>query len=143
LLPVGEAPRPALNSVFVTAAAKIADGDLDGGLAHLVDTVDGPGTWRTRSETDKQEWRDNAATLLGQINEQRGPFTRADAEAIRIPTLLIDGANSPAGRNVPVLTSAITNARRVTIAKATHMMFRQRPVEFAEAVVAFAGGLDR
>ncbi len=31
-------------------------------------------------------------TLLGQVNEQRQPFTRADAEAIRVPTLFVGGA---------------------------------------------------
>ena len=40
--------------------------------------------------------RDNAATLIGQMKEQRAPFTRADCEAIGAPTLLMAGERSPA-----------------------------------------------
>jgi len=42
----------------------------------------------------KQQLRDNVTTLLGQAREARKPYSKADAEAIRTPTLLIGGGDT-------------------------------------------------
>ena len=61
----------------------------------FIDGINGEGTWDRLAASAKQEYRDNAQTLLGQINEQRQPFTRKDAEAILLPTLFIAGEKNP------------------------------------------------
>ncbi len=73
LAPSAEAPPP-MRASTVAAAEKIAAGDIDGALAHFIDAIDGQGAWRALPAYDKQELRDNAFTLLGQLNEQRQPF---------------------------------------------------------------------
>jgi pimeloyl-ACP methyl ester carboxylesterase len=55
---------PPMRATAVAAAAKIAAGDVDGGLAGFIDAVDGEGAWRTLPAHEKQELRDNANTLL-------------------------------------------------------------------------------
>ena len=130
---------PPLRATFVAAAAEIAAGAVDRGLEIFVDAVEGAGTWRLLPAATKQELRDNATTLIGQIDEQRQPYARESAEAIVTPTLLIEGGRTkPASaRNVRVLGSHIRGARRVTIPNATHTMFRQDPVAFSNAVLSF------
>ena len=53
-----------------------------------------PGAWKRLPATPKQLLRDNATTLIGQMRDQRPPFSKADAEAIKTPTLFIGGANT-------------------------------------------------
>jgi pimeloyl-ACP methyl ester carboxylesterase len=83
--------------------------------------------------------RDNARTLLGQVNEQRPPFTRADAESIAVPTLLIGGEKTPGSLPVVLraLAAHIPGVRVEIIPKATHSMFEQDPVGFSNAVLDF------
>jgi len=57
--------------------------------------IGGPGAWPKLPATVRQTWRDNSYTLLGPVNEQRAPFTRQDAESLRVPTLFIGGTDSP------------------------------------------------
>ncbi len=76
------------------AAEKIAAGDVDGGLAVFMDTLEGPGTWPRLPPMVKQNLRDNAMTLIGQVRDDRPPFSKADAEAIKMPTLFILGART-------------------------------------------------
>jgi len=54
-------------------AEKIAGGDIDGGLKSFVESINEKGTWHLIPRSVKQELRDNARTLLGQMNDQRGP----------------------------------------------------------------------
>ena len=86
-------PSP-LAARFAASAEKIAAGDIDGGLAYFLDALEGPGAWKRLPATPKQLLRDNAMTLIGQVRDNRPPFSKADAEAIRTPTLFIGGANT-------------------------------------------------
>lgn len=78
-------------------------------------------------------------TLLGQVNEQRRPFTRGDAEAIRVPTLFVGGTDTPGLLPIVLraLAAHVPGARLELIPNATHAMFRQNPVRFCEIVLAF------
>ncbi len=122
LIPAGVAPSNVRTSNVVEAADMIAAGDVDGGLTAFVDGIGGPGTWATRPPAAKQMRRGNAATLIGQVNEQRQPFTRADAEAIRSSTLLIGAAKTSGFLFVVLraLASAIPGAKSVFIPDTTH-----------------------
>ncbi len=138
LAPSGEAPAP-MRASTVAAAEKIAAGDIDGALAHFIDAIDGQGAWRALPAYDKQQLRDNAFTLVGQLNEQRQPFRREEAEAIRVPTLLVGGARTRGHLPITLraLAAHIPGAQVEMIPNAMHFMFGQDPVRFCTAVLAF------
>ena len=144
LLPPGQAASTARASSIIEAAEKIAAGDVEGGLRAFVDRIDGPGTWDKRPAAAKQLRRDNARTLIGQVNEQRRPFTHAEAAAIKVPTLLIGGARTPGMLPVVLkaLADAIPGAKSEIIPETTHVMFDQAPVRYSEIVLAFLGGSE-
>lgn len=126
---------------FAEAAALIAAGDAEGGLRRVAEHTGGPGAWERRSEGRKRIARDNARTLLGQVRERRAPYSRAAAEAIRAPTLLVGGANTlPAFVAIlDALERTIPGARRATIPDAAHPMSDDNPAAFNTAVLAFLG----
>jgi esterase len=130
---------PPLRASAVAAAEKIAAGDVEGGLAGFIDAIDGEGAWRALAPAAQQQLRDNAYTLVGQVNEQRRPYARADAETIRVPVLLVGGERTPG--NLPVVLRAlaahIPGARTAIIPHATHFMFMQDPPRFSAAVLDF------
>jgi pimeloyl-ACP methyl ester carboxylesterase len=132
------APSPFLAR-FTIAAEKIAAGDIDGGLAVFVDTLMGQGRWPRLPELMKQPLRDNATTLIGQVRDERPPFSKADAEAIRLPTLLIGGAGTKGllSKVLHALAASIPNAKLEMIPGATHPMFEQAPQRYSEIVLNF------
>ncbi len=86
--------------------------------------------------------RDNSATLIGQMKEQRAPFTRADCEAIGAPTLLMAGERSP-GSFHPILDgleTALRDVRRVVIPNASHSANVDNRQAFERAALAFLTG---
>jgi pimeloyl-ACP methyl ester carboxylesterase len=134
------APAGGSTRTHVAAAAeRIAAGDVEGGLALFIDAIEGEGGWRNLPEAAKQELRDNARTLLGQVNEQRRPYTRADAESIRVPVLFIGGGDTPG--MLPVILRALAAhvpSSRVAILPGTsHAMFAQDPVGYCAVVEDF------
>jgi pimeloyl-ACP methyl ester carboxylesterase len=134
------AKRPAsLAALFAAAAKNIAGGDIEGGMTIFLDGLEGPGAWARHPESRRQQLRDNARTLLGQINENRQPFSLADAQSIRTPTLFIGGECSVG--SLPVVMAALSanvkGARIATIPGATHTMHEQNPVAFTRAVLDF------
>ena len=105
----------------------IAKGDIDGGLQIFMDALEGPGAWKRLPATPKQLLRDNATTLIGQIRDQRPPFSKADAEAIRTPTLFIGGANTKGTlpKVLHALAANVKGSRTAMIPGTTHPMFEQ------------------
>jgi hypothetical protein len=69
----------------------------------------GPGSWRKIPATVCQTWRDDAHTLLGQVNEQQPLFSRKDAKSIRVPTLFVSGTETP-GNTSKVLQALSAHA---------------------------------
>jgi pimeloyl-ACP methyl ester carboxylesterase len=137
------APPPInLGPLYVAAAGKIRQGRIDEALADALNVIAGPGGWDRMPEAGKQIARDNARTLLGQIKEKRAPFSRADAEKITAPTLLLAGANTPPTfpRILDGLETAIKITERAVIPNASHGSNTDNPEAFARAVLAF---LDR
>jgi esterase len=121
------------------AAERIRAGDVEGGVAFFVDAVNGPGAWEGMAEHSAPMHRDNACTLIGQVNERRRPFSRTDVEAIRAPTLLIGGEKS-AGTFRQVLDAMerhVRGAERAAIPGAGHFMSEQEPAAFNRVVLAF------
>jgi pimeloyl-ACP methyl ester carboxylesterase len=128
-----------LGPLYAEAADRIRRGEVDEGLKPAIDVIGGPGTWGRTPEPQKQMLRDNARTMLGQIKENRAPFARADAEAIRAPTLLLAGELSPASfhRILDGLATAIGDVRRAVIPGASHSSNIANPQAFAREVLAF------
>jgi esterase len=103
LLPPGTKPG-SFTAFIADAVERVRRGDVEEGLRGFYAYAVGPGSWDKLAEERRQISRDNALTLHGQINEGRTPYSRASAEAIRAPTLLVRGAlRRPAGprRNWP------------------------------------------
>ena len=134
----GEASVPLRVHVAV-AAEMIAAGDIQGGLQSFSDAIEGQGAWRRLTAGARQQIRDNALTLLGQVNEQRQPYGRAEAESIHTPTLLIGGAETQGSLPVVLrgLSAHMPKARVAMIPNATHMMFDDDPEAFCAAVLDF------
>jgi len=129
---------------FDGAAEHIRRGDIDAGLAVFVEAVSGRGAWGDLSERSKQVMRDNAHTLLGQFREHRAPFSRADAEAIAAPTLLVGAERSPPAYAgiLDALEQSLRNVRRVTIPGASHPMNHRSPPAFNAAVLDFLASCE-
>jgi pimeloyl-ACP methyl ester carboxylesterase len=136
-------PGPSPLAARIAASAEaIAKGDIDDGLQIFLDALEGPGAWRRLPAAPKQLLRDNATTLIGQMRDQRPPLSKADAEAIRTPTLFIGGANTKGTfpQVLHALAANIKGARTELIPNATHPMFEQAPLAFCNIVLAFLAG---
>jgi pimeloyl-ACP methyl ester carboxylesterase len=133
-------PSP-LAARIATAAEKIAAGDVEGGLKFFFDAIEGPGAWTRLPAAPKQQLLDNAVTLIGQARDRRPPFSKADAEAIEMPTLFIGGARTKGTlpQVLHGLATHVRNSRTVMIPNTTHPMFEQAPQKFCEVVLEFLG----
>jgi pimeloyl-ACP methyl ester carboxylesterase len=131
-------PSP-LAARIATAAEKIAAGDVEGGLTFFFDAIEGRGAWARLPATPKQQLRDNATTLIGQARDGRPPFSKADAESIRVPTLFIGGARTRGTlpQVLNALATHVPDAKTVMIPNTTHPMFEQAPQRFCEIVLEF------
>jgi pimeloyl-ACP methyl ester carboxylesterase len=133
-------PSP-LAARIAMAADKIAAGDVEGGLSFFIDAIEGPGAWTRTPAAPKQLLRDNAFTLIGQSRDNRPPFSKADAEAIAMPTLFIGGARTKGSLPLVLRTLAahVPDAKTAMIPNTTHPMFEQAPQKFCEIVLEFLG----
>jgi pimeloyl-ACP methyl ester carboxylesterase len=131
-------PSP-LAGMIAASAETIAEGDIDGGLQIFLDALEGPGAWRRLPATPKQMLRDNATTLIGQMRDQRPLLSKADAEAIRTPTLFIGGAITKGTfpQVLHALAANVKGSRTEMIPGTTHPMFEQAPQRFCEIVLDF------
>lgn len=133
-------PGPSPLAARIAASADlIAKGDIDGGMQLFIDALEGPGAWKRLPAAPKQALLDNAMTLVGQTRDKRPPFTKADAEAIRTPTLFIGGANTKGAlpKVLHALAGHVKGARVEMIPGTTHPMFEQAPRRYCELVLEF------
>jgi len=136
-------PGPSLRTSRVAVATeKIAAGDIDGGLAIFVDTIDGEGAWERLPAAPRQQLRDNALTLIGQAGEDRKPFARSEAQSIATPTLLIGGGDTQGALSTiwRVLAQHIPGARTAVIPDTRHWMFDRAPQKYCAIVLDFLTG---
>jgi pimeloyl-ACP methyl ester carboxylesterase len=133
-------PGPSPLAARIAASAEvIGRGDIDGGLEIFMDALEGPGAWKRLPATPKQLLRDNATTLIGQTRDKRPPFSKADAEAIKTPTLFIGGANTRGmlPKVLHTLAAHVKGSRTAMIPGTTHPMFEQAPQRYCEIVLEF------
>jgi esterase len=132
----------AMSARALVLAEQVRSGDTEGALQNFVDSVDGEGTWRRLPAAAKQQLRDNIHTLLGQVHEARKPYSKADALAIKTPTLLLGGADTKGSlaTNWRVLSEHIAGAKTAVIPNAKHWLFEQDPEGFSRVVTEFLAG---
>ncbi|MGB6395394.1 MAG: alpha/beta hydrolase [Bradyrhizobium sp.] len=132
----------ALGARIMASAEKVKAGDIEGALQCFFDGIDGEGAWARLPAAAKQQLRDNAFTLIGQIHENRKPYSKASAQSIKPPTLFIGGADTKG--MLPAITRALSPhvpaARTAMIPGARHWMFEQAPQEFCRIVLEFLAG---
>ena len=144
LVPEGTPAHPPmpLSLAMPTVLQNIRGGDIDGALKIFVDAIDGDGAWSRVPAAARQQLRDNIFTLLGQAGEGRKPFTLAQAQSIRTPTLFIGGGNTMGSLASVhrVLAQHFANSQTVMIDGAKHWMFDEAPQKYCEAVMKFLAG---
>jgi pimeloyl-ACP methyl ester carboxylesterase len=120
----------------------IKAGQVDDGLGHFVDGIDGDGAWARLPTAAKQQLRDNATTVIGQVYEGREPYSKADAESIRTPTLFIGGSDTKGNlaENHRALARHVAGSRTAMIGNTRHWMFDQAPQEYCTIVTEFLAG---
>lgn len=131
-----EAPS---TSVHARVAALLERGEVEQGLSEFVDAVNGAGTWRQMVSWFKTMVKDNAYTLLSQIREVDLSMDLSRIRQLRIPILLVGGANSPAryGSRLDALETAFENVSRITIPLASHGMNLANPRAFNQGLTTF------
>jgi pimeloyl-ACP methyl ester carboxylesterase len=142
LLEPGRPPPPMPLALVMPAVLKnIRSGEIDIALKTFVDGIDGDGAWARLPAAAKQQLRDNVFTLLGQAGEDRKPFTKAQAESIRTPTLFIGGGDTRGSLAAihRMLAPHIAGSKTIMIEGARHWMFDDAPLDYCEAVNAFLG----
>jgi esterase len=139
-LDLAAVPGPSQRAArFAALAGKISEGDIDGGLKLFFDAIEGDGAWAHLAAAPKQQLRDNAFTLIGQVDENRQPYTRAQAQSIRTPTLFIGGTDTKGALPAVLraLAAQVPGARTAMIPDAGHWMFDEAPQRFCESVLEF------
>ena len=133
-------PGPSqLKGRFTVSAERITAGDIDGGLKFFFDNVEGDGAWARLPEASRQQLRDNATTMVGQVRDRRPPYSRLDAESIRMPTLFVGGADTKGllPQVLHALAAHVPDSRKAMIPGTGHWMFEQAPQRFCEIVLEF------
>lgn len=133
-----DGPSP-LAKRFGSFADTIKGGDVDSGLQMFMDMLEGPGAWNRLPAVPKQLLRDNAYTMIGQAKEIRRPYSLADAQSVKLPTLLIGGGRTKGMIRIVLdaLAANMPDAKVAMIERASHPMFEQQPQEYARVVLEF------
>jgi pimeloyl-ACP methyl ester carboxylesterase len=128
-----------LAARIAAAADKVGAGDVEGGLTLFFDGIEGAGAWARLAAASQQQLRDNVFTLLGQVRDRRPPFSRADVESIKMPTLFIGGADTEGAlpEVLRTLAAYVGNSRTAVISGTGHWMFEQAPQQFCKIVLDF------
>ena len=128
-----------VNALRARAAQLIEEGKVDAGLQLFVDSVSRPGFWAKSTPGFRRMATDNAHTLARQFRDPLPAYVPDDAAQVRCPVLLIDGEKSPDmfRRTAAALAGWLPDARRETVAGASHGMNLAHPAAFNRYVDAF------
>lgn len=144
LLLADPAINPTENSVALPAlheaAAYLAQGRDEEGLALFIDAVSGKNTWRQMVGWFKTMVEDNAHTLIAQSRETLSPISIEQLTTLsKLPLLVITGALSPERyqRSARLLSQYVAHSQQVQIANASHGMNLAKPKSFNQAVSLF------
>jgi pimeloyl-ACP methyl ester carboxylesterase len=141
--PAASGPTPSQRAARISASAdRVKAGDIEGALKMFFDTIEGDGAWGRLPAVAKQQLRDNVFTLIGQAREDRKPYSRADAQSIKTPTLFVGGTDTKGSLPAVLraLSAEVPGAKTAMIAGCGHWMFEQAPQQFSEIVTGFLKG---
>jgi pimeloyl-ACP methyl ester carboxylesterase len=132
---------PATRGLRKRAAELITQSAIDEGLRLFVDSTSRPGFWDRSAEVFKNMARDNAATLIMQLNDPLPLYRQAEAQSLKLRTLMVTGERSPAvyKDNAMALARFIPNATENTIAGASHGMTWTHSQVFNRKLLQFIG----
>jgi pimeloyl-ACP methyl ester carboxylesterase len=132
---------PSTRGLRKRAAELIAQGAIDEGLGLFVDSTSRPGFWDRSAEVFKNMARDNAATLIMQLNDPLPLYREAEAQLVKLRTLMVTGERSPAvyRDNALALARFIPDATAATIAGASHGMTWTHSQAFNRELLRFLG----
>jgi pimeloyl-ACP methyl ester carboxylesterase len=132
---------PATRGLRKRAAELITHSAIDEGLRLFVDSTSRPGFWDRSAEVFKNMARDNAATLIMQLNDPLPLYRQAEAQSLKLRTLMVTGERSPAvyKDNAVALARFIPNATENTIPGASHGMTWTHSQAFNRELLKFTG----
>ena len=138
MLLVQASTNPAEGDARARRFGEMLDKDNERGLEIYADAINGPGSWKRRSEGERQIVRDNAWTLVAGLRDQ-DVLDCDDLRALRMPIMLVQGE-----KGVPGLHKVIAEARKcapgaqhAVVPNAGHRMTRDNPAAFDAALVSF------
>ena len=116
-------------------------GDDEGGLRVFMAAVAGKERVAAIPEETFQQFVGNVAPFKAQLRAGFPHFGEDDARSIRVPTLLVSGAESPASLTAVTdrLEELLPDVSRLDIAGASHNMFNSHPRAFNAGVMQFIG----
>src|SRR5215207_4301531 len=131
-----------LGTRGIRPAMKAFDrGDDEGGLRIFMAAVAGKERVAAIPEETFQTFVGNVGPLKAQLRAGFPRFDDDDARSIRVPTLLVSGAKSPAPLTAVTdrLETLLPNVSRLNMARAGHNMFISHPAAFNAGVMEFIG----
>lgn len=143
--------EPAILSLLPNAAgneARVAqiehlnerfkDGDTEGALEFFIDSVNAPGTWKSRPELFRQIARDNAWTISRQATDIES-MGLAGVASLKMPVLLIGGERTPRmfSEILDAINKALPSAARETLPNAGHQVSCDNQTAFDRALTGF------
>ena len=125
--------RPAMNA--------FDRGDDEGGLRVFMAAVAGEARAASFPDDRFQAFVGNVGPFKAQLRAGFPDFGEHDAGSIRVPTLLVSGADTPAPLTAvtDTLERLLPDVSRLNIAGASHNMFITHPAEFNAGVMEFIG----
>jgi len=115
----------------------------DGGLMIFFEAIDGEGAWARLPAAPKQQLRDNAHTLIGQVGEKSSALCQARSGSDQ-DTDAADRRRRHKGRPARGIARAgsayIPGVKTAMIPNTRHWMFEQAPQRFCEIVLEFLAG---
>lgn len=98
-----------------------------------------PGLWGRLDDAGKERYRANHLELFGDLQMPLYPVGTADLAEIRVPVLMVTGADShPLFRNIArTLAAGIAGAELLEFAQCGHVTYVEQPERFATAVREF------
>jgi pimeloyl-ACP methyl ester carboxylesterase len=116
-------------------------GDDERGLRVFMTAVAGKERVAALPEETFQSFLGNLGPFKAQLRAGFPPFREDDARTIRVPTLLVAGAHTPAPLTAVTdrLEAVLPDVSRLNIAGAGHNMFTTHPTEFNAGVIEFIG----
>lgn len=115
-------------------------GDTETGLELFATAVEGRTAFARLPESRRGQMRANVGTLAASLLGAGFPrFTDSDARSVRVPVLLLNGAESPAfhHRLSDRLAELLPNVERAWIPRASHHMHEEAPEAVNAAIIGF------